>query len=360
MTADPQPTRRAAPAELARFMRGVLASAGADEASSEAVTRALLEASTRGTDSHGIILFERYVRALEGGRVNGRPRLRYEQRAPAAGFLDADNGFGHLAGYRAVEHGMEAAARTGAAAVAVGNSSHYGAAACYSLAAARAGFACFSFSHSDAIVAPHGGLTAFNGTNPIAFAAPVPGEEPLSVDIATSVAAWNRLVVIERRQGRLPPETAITAGGGDAATLAEAEALLPLGGRAFGHKGAALAAMVEVLSSVFCTMAHGFRLLSMAGPDFSTPRRLGHFFILLDPGAFLPAEDYAARMRAYLDDLRAQPARPGHRIEAPGEPEAREAERRRRDGIPIDAPTWAHFEDLARRYATPLPGPAGG
>ncbi|MBX6322719.1 MAG: Ldh family oxidoreductase [Rhodospirillaceae bacterium] len=341
-------------------MSRVLAAAGADEPSTEAVTRALIEASTRGTDSHGIILFPRYVQALEGGRVNGRPRLRYEQRAPAVGYLDADNGFGHLAGYRAIAHAMEAAAKTGVAAVAVGNSSHYGAAACYSLAAARAGFAAFSFSHSDAVVALHNGLTAFNGTNPIAFAAPVPGEEPLSVDLATSAAAWNRLVVIERRQGRLPPETAIDAAGADAATLEQAAALLPLGGRAFGHKGAALAAMVEVLCSVFCTMQHGFRLLNMAGPDFSTPRRLGHFFMVLDPKVFLPAEDYAARMRAYLDDLRAQPAVPGERVQAPGEPEAREAERRRRDGIPVDAATWSGFEALAERYGVAMPVPISG
>jgi LDH2 family malate/lactate/ureidoglycolate dehydrogenase len=105
-------------------------------------------------------------------------------------------------------------------------------------------------------------------------------------------------------------------------------------------------------------MAHGFRLLSMAGPDWSTPRRLGHFFIVLDPSVFLPAADYAARMQAYLHDLRAQPAVPGQRVQAPGEPEAHEAERRARDGIPIGPPTWNAFEDLSGRYAVPLPQPS--
>ena len=175
------------------------------------------------------------------------------------------------------------------------------------------------------------------------------------MDLATSVVAWNRLVVLEQRYGALPPETAVDAAGADVRTLAEAKALLPLGGRTFGYKGAALASMVEVLSSVFCSMVHGFRLLNMAGPDFATPRRLGHFFLVLDPDAFLPGTDYAARMKAYLDDLRAQPATPGQRVDAPGDPEARESMRRTREGVPIGPPTWAEFEDLSRRYGIALP-----
>ena len=54
--------------------------------------------------------------------------------------------------------------------------------------------------------------------------------------------------------------------GTPATDFAAAAALLPLGGPAFGHKGAALAAMVEVLSSALSGMVHGMRLLSMSTP----------------------------------------------------------------------------------------------
>jgi LDH2 family malate/lactate/ureidoglycolate dehydrogenase len=347
--------RRVDPPSLEGFLGGVLAAAGADEPSRAAVTRALMEASLRGTDSHGIQLFPLYVRGLERGTVSGRPSMRYQQRLPAVGVLDADNGFGHLAGYRAIEHGIAAARTVGMAAVAVGNSTHYGAAACYSLAAARAGFAAMSVTHAPPLVLPHEGRTPFNGTNPIAFAAPVEGEEPLSVDIATSTLAWNRLHILERSDGTLPAEAAVDADGNDARTLAEARALLPLGGRSFGHKGAALASMVDVLCSAFADMAHGFRILRNPGPDRTLPRDIGHFFLVLDPDAFLPAEGYARRMKAYLDDLRAQPAMPDRRVDAPGDPEAREAQRRRRGGIPVAAQTWTEFADLARRYGIILP-----
>jgi LDH2 family malate/lactate/ureidoglycolate dehydrogenase len=352
--ADPS-IRRADPAALARFLRDVLAGAGADAPSCDAVSRALIEASLRGTDSHGVNLFPLYVRGLDRGRVNGRPQMRYEQRAPAVGHLDADNGFGHLAGYRAVEHAIAAARTAGMAAVAVANSTHYGAAACYSLAAARAGFAALSLTHAPALVLPHDGRTPFNGTNPIAFAAPVPGAEPLSVDLATSQLAWNRVASLARDDGTLPADVVVDANGDDARTLATASALLPLGGRAFGHKGAALAGMVEVLCSVFCVMQHGFRIARDGGPERTLPGGLGHFFLVLDPRAFLPGGDYALRMQVYLDDLRGQPALPGHRVEAPGDPEAREAAQRASRGIPLDPPTWTAFETLSSRYGTPLP-----
>ena len=168
--------------------------------------------------------------------------------------------------------------------------------------------------------------------------------------------AWNRLHILERRDGSLPPDAAVDAEGRDARTLDEARALLPLGGRMFGHKGAALASLVEVLSAVLCDVQHGFRVQRIGGAGRTLPGDLGHFFLVLDPDAFLPAGDYAARMKAYLDDLRAQPAAPGARVDAPGDPEAREAVRRSRDGIPVEPATWTAFEELAQRYRI-LPPP---
>ena len=87
---------------LSRLVAGLLEGAGADKASTAAVTKAVIDASGRGVDTHGVILVPHYLKALLGGRINGAPRLQFEQRAAAVGYLDADNGFGHLAGYEAV------------------------------------------------------------------------------------------------------------------------------------------------------------------------------------------------------------------------------------------------------------------
>lgn len=342
-------------ADLDSFIRALVGAAGGDAASADAVARALMAASLRGTDTHGIMLLPHYLRALAGGRINGRPQMRFEQRAPSVGHLDADNGFGHLAGYRAIEHGIAIARTQGIASVAVSNSSHYGPAGAYAVAAAEQGFAAISLTHSDSIVVPHGGATSFNGTNPIAFAAPVPGSEPVLIDLATSAIAWNRIPLLAARGLPLPADAVLDAEGAPTTDTAAAHLLLPLGGAAFGHKGAALAALVEILCSAFTGMETGPRLPGMGGPDYSTPRHLGHWFLVLDPAAFVPPALYAQRVSEYLSDWRAQPSRDGRPLPAPGDPEAATLRRRQAEGVPVEATNWDELAEAAARLGVPLP-----
>jgi LDH2 family malate/lactate/ureidoglycolate dehydrogenase len=347
-------------AALHAFIGALLSAAGADAASAEAVARALMAASLRGTDTHGIMLLPHYIRALQGGRINGRPQLRFEQRAPAVGHLDADNGFGHLAGYRAIEHAIAIARTQGVASVAVSNSSHYGPAGAFALAAAERGFAALSLTHSDSIVVPHDGTASFNGTNPIGFAAPVPGAEPVLIDLATSTIAWNRIPLLAARGLPLPPEVAVDAAGKPTTSTADAKRLMPLGGLGFGHKGAALAALVEILCSAFTGMAPGPRLADMSGPDYSTPRHLGHWFLVLDIAAFVPPALYAQRIGEYLADWRAQPGRDGKPVRPPGDPEAATLRRRQAEGVPVEATNWDELCEAAAQLGVALPAHAAG
>ncbi|MGM0639281.1 MAG: Ldh family oxidoreductase, partial [Pseudomonadota bacterium] len=112
---------RVAVDDLDRFMVEVLGRAGANAASSSAVTRALVTASRMGTDSHGLRLLPHYVSALQGGRIQGSPEMRFTRRLPATGYLDAGDGFGHLAGYTAMAHAVDMAEEVGMGAVAVGH-----------------------------------------------------------------------------------------------------------------------------------------------------------------------------------------------------------------------------------------------
>jgi len=53
--------------------------------------------------------------------------------------------------------------------------------------------------NSDSFVLPHDGVSPFHGTNPMAFAAPVPEEQPLLIDMATSAIPWNRVQDLKLR-----------------------------------------------------------------------------------------------------------------------------------------------------------------
>lgn len=338
---------RVAVDELERFMGEALARAGASAASSAAVTRALVTASRMGTDSHGLRLLPHYIRALEGGRVKGAPEMCFTRRLPGTGVLDAGDGFGHLAGYTAMAHAVELAEAVGLGAVAVANSSHFGAAGCYALAAAERGMIGLALCNSDPFVLLHQGHLPFHGTNPIAFAAPVEGQSPYLLDMATSSIPWNRVQQYGAIGYELPDQVAADAQGQVTRVPAEVVALLPLGGSDFGFKGAGLGGIVEVLSSTLTGMLNGFRLLPMGGPDMATPRGVGHFFLALNPAAFVDRATFAACLAEYLADLRAQSATEGAEVLAPGDREWRCQARRDAQGIPVDSANQVAYEILA-------------
>ena len=64
-----------APAEaLTNYVTSLVAAAGADAECAAAVARALVDASSRGVDTHGVRLALWYVKAIEGSRINRRWR----------------------------------------------------------------------------------------------------------------------------------------------------------------------------------------------------------------------------------------------------------------------------------------------
>lgn len=342
-------------AELEGFVITLLEKAGARRDGAEATARAVVDASARAFDTHGVRLVPHYVESLLSGRVNGAPAMRVTRQAAAVAHLDADDGLGHLASYRAVEEGIAMARETGIAAVAVARSSHHGATGCYTLVAARQGFAAIGMTHSDAIVVLHDGVKPFNGTNPISFALPVTGEEPMLLDMATSSIPLNRVFLRRATGQRLPPEVAVDKDGAATMDPHQAVALMPLGGAAYGYKGAGLAAMVDVLCSAFTGMAHGAALPAFTDAEESQPVSLGHFFIILRPELFQPLALFDARVAAFLADLRSQPAKPGARVMAPGDPEREAQADRRANGIPVDLTTWDSLTEVAVRHGVALP-----
>ena len=340
--------------ELVKFSRAVLRAAGADSATAVAATRAMMHASSLGVDSHGIRLLGHYVRAIKGGRVNGRPRLRFARGKGAATMLDAGHAHGALAAYRAMTRATAMAARQGVGAVGIANSSHFGAAGAYALAAAEEGFIGIAVCNSDAFVRLHGGAARFHGTNPIAAACPVAGARPWLLDMATSAIPYNR-VQLYRSLGRaLPAGTASDLHGAETRAPEEAAMLAPLGA-AFGFKGAGLAGLVEILSAVLTGMRLSYEILPMGGPDMRTPRRMGAFVLAIDPRAFLPGEAFAKRMAVYLRTLRRSPAGSGDAVMAPGDREWRQAALRAAAGIPIDPETRKEFARLSETYDVPAP-----
>lgn len=345
MTASPASTIPLA--ALERFCHAAFAAIGADEPTGEAATRAMLHATTLGVDSHGVRLLPHYLKALEGGRLNKAPRLTRAGGLGAVEVLDADHAQGALGAYRGMERACDLAADFGVGAVAVRNTSHFGAAGAYAMAAAERGYIGLALCNSDSFVRLHDGAERFHGTNPIAVGVPVAGSDPWLLDMATSAIPYNRVLLYRSLGTALPEQVASDAGGADTRDAEAAEMLAPLGA-AFGFKGAGLAGVAEILAAVLTGMQLSFDIPLMEGPDFATPRRLGAFLLALNPEAFLDRAQFDAGMARYLDRLRGSAARTGGRVMAPGDREWAVAAERRIAGVTLDPATAAAFAEIAR------------
>jgi ureidoglycolate dehydrogenase (NAD+) len=308
----------------------------------EPTIEALIEASLRGVDSHGIRLMPHYIDEALAGRINLSPRLRFQQTSPTTVLVDADDTFGAFAAKAAMLKCVDMAAGFGMGCAAVANSTHFGSAAIYALAAARAGMIGLSFTNSDALVIPYNGKYPFLGTNPVCFAAPCEGEEPFCLDMATSAISWNK-VRMQRISG-LPLEAGWAAdGSGEPCTDPHAAvALLPSG----GYKGYGLAFMVEILCSLLTGMPFGRHITPMF-PVNRDRRKIGHALIAIDIRRFQDLGVFAARMRELMNEARSQPAKSGSPVRVANDPEKECQDVRSRSGIPVSSAELAEFNRIA-------------
>jgi ureidoglycolate dehydrogenase (NAD+) len=346
-------------ANLETFVTALFTAMGVPAVTAGATARAVTDASARGFDTHGLRLVPYYASLVVSRRVNVTAEMVFTRKAAAVGHLDAQDGFGHAASFRAIDEAIAMAQETGIAAVTVGRSSHHGATGCYTHLAAERGFVAIGMTNSPPIVVPHDGVTPFFGTNPLSFALPVPGEAPLLLDMATSSMPLNRVELRQAVGGTLPPDVAIDSTGAVTTDPAKVVALLPLGGAAFGHKGAGLAAMIDLLCSVFTGMPHGNQLPRSAEAGIHDWPSVGHFFIVMNPATFQALTAFNAGVTAFIEDLRSQPAREGAAIMAPGDPEKAMHREREVHGIPVDHTSWAKISELADQFGCAKPVPIG-
>ena len=297
----PDPVILPAPA-WRRLVERALERSGASPEQARPTARALVMAERDGQSGHGLSRVASYAAQLRSGKVVGRAEPKLERVSPAASRVDGAHGFAYPALDLAVEAVAASARRQAVAVAAVRRSHHFGQAGATVERLAADGFVALLFGNSPRAMAFHGGTTPRLGTNPIAFAAPVPERPALVIDLATSAVARGRIVGAQKAGRAIPEGWAVDAAGAPTTDPAVAldGALLPMG----GAKGSALALMVEVLAAALTGSAFGWEASSLfegAGPAPD----LGQTLIALDPNA-LSGGGFGARMaglaRAVADD----------------------------------------------------------
>jgi hydroxycarboxylate dehydrogenase B len=331
---------------LQAAIRLVVRGFGSDEAEVDAVAGNLIEANLTGHDSHGIGMLPRYVEAYQQGGLVPNQHVRTVLDAGALLRLDGGAGFGQVIGREAMELAIARALEHGSAVVALGNSHHLGRIGAWAEQATRAGLVSLHFVNviARSIVAPYGGADARFGTNPFAAGVPLTGREPVILDFATSVLAQGKTRVAFNKGELAPPDCLIDDQGRPTrepryGVNPPFGALLAFG----GHKGYGLALLCELLGGALAAgMTHH--------SEDVTQRRIlnGMLTVLIDPAALAQRAEFERETLAFIEWVKASPAREGFGpVRVAGEPEREARAQRTAHGIAVDAATWNEILDAA-------------
>lgn len=310
--------------------------------------RVLVDADVHGTSTHGVSRLNIYLERISKGLIDPRATLSVDREHGSALAIDAGNGLGQVQAIKALQLLMPLAKANGVAAATIRNSQHFGAVSYYCNYAAEHGMILLAMTNCEPAMAPTGGYEPFFGTNPIAASFPRKDGPPVKVDLATSIVARGNIIAANKKKEPIPEGWALSRTGEP--TTDAAEALLGTVQTMAGHKGYALALMVEVLSGVLSGAAIGSNVGSMY-KNLDRQQNVGHFFCLLDISAFMDRATFDDRMEWMIERLKANKLQPGvEEILVPGERSARAAAQNARNGVALSSETIAEIERWCKQF----------
>ncbi len=337
---------------LHAFMARAFERVGVAPEDAQIAADVLVTADLRGVESHGVARLHHYLAHLKQGQVTSETRLNVLHELPTTLTLDAGNGLGMVAAYRAMQMTIERAAQYGSAAVAVRNSNHFGIAGYYAMMALPRDIIGIAMCNASPNVVPFGGNQAMLGTNPLAWAIPCGTEPAIVMDMATSGISYGKIEVALRTGTSLPLGWALGEDGLPTTAALEASRvrrILPLGGLAegTGYKGYALSTVVESLCHALAGAAMSLKIMAVQGRG-TQPSNIGHFFAAYRVDGFREVDEFKRDMDALVRTLRSCPPQPGvDSVLLPGEKEHIMSAQRRREGIPLHADVVLSLRSIA-------------
>jgi len=342
-------------ADLRDFAATLLQRAGLHGERAGVVAGVLLEGDLLGHDTHGLALLAAYLGELERGsmRVDGDIILVNDR--PAVALWDGQRLPGPWLVTRAVDAVVERARRFGTATVVIRRSHHIACLAAYLLRATEHGFMLLiaSSDPNSASVAPFGGTRAVFTPNPLAMGFPT-ARDPVLIDISASITT-NGMVTRMRDEGRtFAHPWLLDASGEPSADPAVMSTdppgtILPLGGLDAGHKGYALALMIEGLTGA---------LAGFGRADDKEGWGATVFVQAIDPAAFGGSDEFVRQIEHVAQRCRDSPARdPGTPVRLPGERALARRRAQLAQGVELHPSIMPALETWRIRFALSPPVP---
>ena len=335
---------------MGRFMVDVFKAYGVSEKDAEICADVLLESDRRGIESHGCNRFKPiYIDRIINGTLLPKTDLEIVKETNTSVVMDAHDGMGMVASYAMMEKLIQKAKENGMAAGAIRNSTHYGIAGYWSDMAAKQGLIGITGTNARPSIAPTFGVENMLGTNPLTFSLPTDEDFPFCLDCATSIVQRGKIEYYARNDKPTPEGMVVTHDGSTVLDSKEIlkmlvegkAALAPLGGgpsdEMAGYKGYGYATVVEILSA---GLAGGEFMKALSGVDENGKSRmyhLGHFFVVIDPEAFMGLDTFKKIAGDICRQLRSSIKAKGYeRIYTAGEKEYLMWLERKDKGVPVN------------------------
>jgi L-lactate dehydrogenase len=312
----PAETRHDA-AALVAFARSLLQALAVRGDIAADVAAILVDGDLLGHTTHGLALLPAYLAEIEKGAMRGDGDPVVVNARAAAQLWDGQRLPGPWLTLRALDAAVAMARAAGTGTVVIRRSHHIACLAAYAKRAADVGMLGFVHCSDPSVksVAPFGGVSAVYTPNPLSAGIPT-SRDPMLLDISASITTNGLTARLHKAGAKLPHRWVQDAQGNatDDPSVLFADppgTLLPLGGLDAGHKGYALALLVE-------TMTAGLAGFGRADPLEGWGATV--FVQAIDPDALGGRDAFLRQTDFLVDACHAAKPRPGvERVRMPGE-----------------------------------------
>lgn len=335
--------------QLIDFCVNLLIKTDLSEENAIIVADTLNFADLRNISSHGIVRLPVYIERLAKKVVNPEAKIYFEIEEGAVAILNANNGMGQVAGYKAMKKAIEISSKLGIGMVAVKNSNHFGVASYYSMMASNEGKIGFATTNASPAMAPFGTKEPLLGTNPLTVAIPAFEEKAIVLDMSMSTAARGKVRIYDMLNKEVPLDWGLDSEGKsttDASKILNGS-LLPIG----GVKGSAMALIIDILCGVLTGTSLTGEVKNIY--DMTGPSDTGHIFISIDISKFMYEDLFKKNVDLVIRKIKALPSIEDNDVFLAGEIEYNMMEKRKTEGIPLQKELLDILNKTAYKYNAP-------
>ena len=267
--------------EIYDLAKKTLLSNGCNDETASILADLIMKAERDGSLSHGLFRLPAYVTGLKSGKINGKGIPEVKKISPSVIKVLGNNSIAPVVLKKGIPEVIKAAKENGIAVLAINNSHHMAAMWPETEAIAEQGLVAFACTSYKPAVAPAGAIKPLYGTNPISFAWPRKGKNPVVYDMATASMAMGEVQVAKREGHKVPLGTGLTKDGKettDPGEIADGGVLLPFG----GYKGSGIAMMVELLAGALVGDNFSYETAAKDTNDGGPPSG-GEFILAISP-----------------------------------------------------------------------------